>query len=247
MTVAASTAVDVATVVAGVVAVIGIVGPLRAYFNRTLGRRFDLYRRFKRLGVGAQESFYEAVIGEAPAIRRPWTIELQDFDADIDDLKEDFPLVPRTFTEALWVDPLFYAQTVADETGTVLGFSITTRTRRFAPRFAAPLPVATNRWLLDRLTRGRWRMPTLAHADGPLPPQEATGDLWRGPRRPGAALRALARTEGGAHVSAPVRPATHWQHPRRFKSSRSSALSGRTALSRTIWTQRTPRTPSAQG
>jgi hypothetical protein len=162
MVIAASIAVDVATVVAGVVAVIGIVGPIRGYLTRTVGRRFDLYRRLGRLGVGAQQSFFEEVIGEAPAIRRQWTVDLPDYEADIDD-DDDFPLVERTFTEELWVDPLFYAQTVADEDGTVLGFSITTRKRRFAPRFAAPLPVATHRWVLDRLTGGRWRMPALAH------------------------------------------------------------------------------------
>lgn len=52
-------------------------------------------------------------------------------------------------------------QTVADEDGTVLGFSITTRRRRFAPRFAAPRPVPTTSWLLERLTRRR--LSALAH------------------------------------------------------------------------------------
>lgn len=44
---------EAAAVVVAVIAIVGILGPLRSYFNRTIGRRFDLYRRFARLGVGA--------------------------------------------------------------------------------------------------------------------------------------------------------------------------------------------------
>jgi hypothetical protein len=153
---------DVATLVAAVIAVAGFLGPVRAYYNRTVGRRFDLYRRFERLGVGAHQSFFETVIGEAPAIRRSITRDLPDYSALPDDESEP-PLVEHVFTEALWVDPLFYAQTVADTDGTVLGFSITTRKRRFAPRFAVPRPVPTLSWLLWRLTRGRHQLAALAH------------------------------------------------------------------------------------
>lgn len=110
---------DVATVVAAVIAVVGFLGPVRAYYNRTLGRRFDLYRRFERLGVGAHQSFFETVIGEAPAIRRSIARELPDYSELTDDESEP-PLVEHTFTESLWVDPLFYAQTVADKDRTVL-------------------------------------------------------------------------------------------------------------------------------
>lgn len=147
--------------VAAVVAVASFVGPVRAYYNRTVGRRFDLYRRFERLGVGAHQSFFETVIGEAPAIRRSITRELPDYSEVTDDESEP-PLVERAFTESLWVDPLFYAQTVGDKDGTVLGFSITTRKRRFAPRFAVPRPVPTLSWLLWRLSRGRHQLSAVA-------------------------------------------------------------------------------------
>jgi len=153
---------DVATVVAAVIAVAGFVGPVRAYYTRTVGRRFDLYRRFERLGVGAHQSFFETVIGEAPAIRRSMTRELPDYSEFTDD-ESEAPLVTHAFTESLWVDPLFYAQTVADKDGTVLGFSITTRKRRFAPRFAVPRPVPTRKWLVWRLTGRRRQLPALAH------------------------------------------------------------------------------------
>jgi hypothetical protein len=153
---------DVATVVAAVIAVVGFLGPVRAYYNRTVGRRFDLYRRFERLGVGAHQSFFETVIGERPAIRRSITRELPDY-SELTDEESEPALIEHTFTESLWVDPLFYAQTVADKDGTVLGFSITTRKKRFAPRFAVPRPVATRTWLLWRVTRGRRQLPALAH------------------------------------------------------------------------------------
>lgn len=152
---------DVATVVAAVIAVAGFIGPVRAHYNRTLGRRSVLYRRFGRLGVGAHQAFFETVIGETPAIRRSITRELPDYSERTDDESEP-PLVERAFTESLWVDPLFYAQTVADKDDTVLGFSITTRKRRFAPRFAVPRPVPRRAWLLWRLTRGRRQVSALA-------------------------------------------------------------------------------------
>ena len=160
---------DAAAVLAAVVAVLGILGPVRAWFNRTLGRRFDLYRRLERLGVGAHQSFFEAVIGEIPAIQRKVLTRLPDYDAmDLvdDDSGADSkpPIVERHFTEAIWVDPLVYAQTLADEDGTVAGFSVTTRVRRFAPRFAAPRPFRGWRWLAEHLTRGRLPIPALAHA-----------------------------------------------------------------------------------
>lgn len=153
---------DIAAVVAAVTAAAGLAGPARAYYNRTIGRRFDLYRRFERFGVGAHQSFFETVIGEAPAIRRSITWQLPDY-SDLTDDESEPPLVEQIFTESLWVDPFFYAQTVANRDGTVLGFSITTRTKRFAPRLAVPRPVPTRSWLLSRLTYGRRRLPALAH------------------------------------------------------------------------------------
>ena len=156
---AANGVVDAASIVAAVATILGIVGPGRAWFNRTVGRRFDLYRRFERLGVGAHQSFFETVIGEGPAIRRKVTADLPDYTGD----DVEHCMITYHLTEALWVDPLFYAQTLSDEDGTVLGFSVTTRVKRFAPRFAAPRPVPTSRWLLERLTRGKHVAPALTH------------------------------------------------------------------------------------
>jgi hypothetical protein len=69
----------VAALVATVVAFVGLLGPLRAWYSRTLGRRFDLYRRFSRLGVGANKSFFAEVIGAQPAIRRTIACKLTDY------------------------------------------------------------------------------------------------------------------------------------------------------------------------
>lgn len=155
---------DRAALIAAVVAVLGVVGPARSYFIRTVGRRFDLQRRFERLGVGAHKSFFETVIGEAPTLRQTVSIELPNFQEDAGD-DYNYPTANRQFTESLWVDPLFYAQTVTDDDGTVLGFSITTRTRKFAPRFGAPRPLSNYSRLVARVPKlGERKRSLLAEA-----------------------------------------------------------------------------------
>jgi hypothetical protein len=98
------------------------------------------------------------VIGEGPAIRHGVTADLPEYGDD-----DEPRMVTHQFVETIWVDPLFYAQTLSDEEGTVVGFSVTTRVRRFAPRFAAPRPVPTTRWLLERATRRKYRASACAH------------------------------------------------------------------------------------
>jgi hypothetical protein len=59
-----STAGDIASVIAAVLAALALTGGVRAIWRRTLGRRSDEERRIGRLGVGARLSFYESVLGE---------------------------------------------------------------------------------------------------------------------------------------------------------------------------------------
>lgn len=130
-------AVDIATIVAALVGVIAVLGPLQGFLRRTVGRRWDLYRRLHRLGAGAQLNFFVAVLGEPPALRDTVHAKIPDWSAMGDD-DEEPPLVRRGFVRSTFVDPLVYLVAISDEDEAVLGFSITTRHRRFAPTFYAP-------------------------------------------------------------------------------------------------------------
>jgi hypothetical protein len=130
-------ATDFATIVAALVGVIAVLGPVQAFVRRTLGRRWDVYGRLYRLGAGAQLSFFVSVIGEPPALRDTIEIEMPDW-ALVSDDQADPPTQMRSFVRSTFVDPLFYLVTISDDDEAVLGFSITTRRRRFAPMFYAP-------------------------------------------------------------------------------------------------------------
>ena len=151
---------DAASAVGGVVAILGIVATIRTLYRRTLGRRRDRYGRLARLGPGAQLAFFESVIGEPPALRR--SIEKRIYDVvtegdpgfdhaladDIDGAHEI--LVPARFTESIFVDRDYYLQTISDADDTILAYSITTRSRRFAPIIEAPRRMSF-------LARRRWK------------------------------------------------------------------------------------------
>jgi hypothetical protein len=115
---------------------------VRGWYRRTLGRRFDRYGRLARLGTGAQLSFFASVLGEPPAMHR--TIVKDDYvefvlpgDPDFDPaLAEHGPQerrVTRLFTECTFIDRDYYVQTLSDDDGTVLAFSVTARSARFRP------------------------------------------------------------------------------------------------------------------
>src|SRR3954470_14455451 len=95
---------DFATVVAGVAAALGLVESVRRVTARTIGRRIDLARRFRRLGTGAQIQFFESVLGEPPAIRRRFERDLPDWTA-VEDWDREPPRVTRSFVECFFIDP----------------------------------------------------------------------------------------------------------------------------------------------
>ncbi|MDQ6803880.1 MAG: hypothetical protein M3065_02680, partial [Actinomycetota bacterium] len=107
----------VATLIAGLAALLGISRSLLAVYAKTAGRRRDRRARLARLGTGAHLSFFEAILGEPPAMRRSLT---------------------SGHTECIFVDREYYVQTISDGDGTVLAFSVTTRNRRFRPTYEVP-------------------------------------------------------------------------------------------------------------
>lgn len=157
-----STAGDLASVIAAVLAALALTGGVRAIWRRTLGRRSDQERRINRLGVGARLSFYESVLGE-PSMKvervdlhwgndaiddstpkpRPVVVRLFDrafwrqHNAYMDAIEEPVPL--PTLDLHTWVLPDCFVQAYVDiETQTVEGFSVTQRSRRFHPSFHFP-------------------------------------------------------------------------------------------------------------
>lgn len=117
-------------------------------YRRRLGRRADRYARISRLGVGTRFSFFEAVAGEPPALRRRVTKDAYrvvteddlEFDGSLADPHDGFYeiLEPATYVESIFVDRDYYVQTVSSLEETVLAFSVTTRRRGFKPRFQVP-------------------------------------------------------------------------------------------------------------
>ncbi|MBV8940120.1 MAG: hypothetical protein JO240_00140 [Solirubrobacterales bacterium] len=146
-------AVETAEIVGAAVAVITLAGPVQNLFRRTLGRKWDLYERLYRLGAGAQLNFFIAVIGEPPALGD--TVEVDMPDSGAAGAPDGDPSVKRRFLRSTFVDPLFYLVTISDEDEAVLGFSITTRRRRFAPTFYAPRAPSFRRRIAGRLPFGR--------------------------------------------------------------------------------------------
>ena len=122
---------DVAVVLSVLVAIRTLGPPLWATYRRTLGRRADRYKRLSRLGTGAQLSFFEAVLGEPPAILHSIT----GFRSEEGEAGE-VQTVTEPMIECFFVDRDYYVQTISDElTETVVAFSVTTRRKRFRPCF----------------------------------------------------------------------------------------------------------------
>ncbi len=164
---------EIALLLGALVALRTLATALSERWKRTLGRRGDVYRRLARLGVGAQLSFFAAVIGEPPAIKRAvmgTTYDLVSPDRaeaekqrpgrrrwwrrahEEEEEREEATIIeqPKTFTESIFVDRYFFLQTISDESGTVEAFSVTTRHRRFNPTFTG-LPRPSRR--LERAWR----------------------------------------------------------------------------------------------
>jgi hypothetical protein len=157
-----STAGNLASVVAAVLAALALTGGVRAIWRRTLGRRSDQERRIGRLGIGARLSFYESVLGE-PSMKVERVDLHSDHDVEDDSTPKRTPGAVRLFDRAFrrqhnayreaiedlmslptldlhtWVLPDCFVQAYVDiETQTVEGFSVTQRSRRFHPTFQFP-------------------------------------------------------------------------------------------------------------
>ena len=112
-------------------AAIALAGLVRSWWRRTLGRRSDRYARLARLGTGAQLSFFTAVLGEPPAIRRKLTAAVP----ELIEGSDEFVQVEMILWESFFIDRDYYVQTLTDETDTVVAFSVTTRHATFRPTF----------------------------------------------------------------------------------------------------------------
>jgi hypothetical protein len=158
----AASVVGVGSAVLGaIVAAIALSAVARDIYLRTLGRKWDRYRRLRRLGTEAQIDFFAAVLGEPPAIRRTLTkkdyleyLGTEDEDYDPEGSEVQTREVRRDLTECFFIDRDFYLQTISDSDETVLAYSITSRSRRFRPRLEVPpRPPLQSRWRTER----RWR------------------------------------------------------------------------------------------
>lgn len=143
-----------AEIAGGVVAAGLILGGGRGLWRRSLGRKRDTSRRLRRLGTNAHLSFFEAVLGGPPAIRRSVEGKRTDYVED----GQDFRKVehPRTFREYIWIESDYYLQAVTDQEDTVQAFSVTTRDAHFNPRFRALSNYfVQDWWILRKLKLGR--------------------------------------------------------------------------------------------
>jgi hypothetical protein len=146
----ALTLVNVAGIVGGIAAFVGLWRYVAGVFRRTVGRRRDAYRRLARLGTGAQLAFFTSVLGEPPAIRQTITRE--------EDVPQEFGSgkVDVRYVESFYVDRDYFVQTITNEDQTVEAFSVTSRSRRFRPTMWLPVRVRLRDRLFRRLPRG-WR------------------------------------------------------------------------------------------
>ena len=96
----------------GVGGVIAVFGFGREAWRRTLGRRRAARRKVEALSASVTEEWFRSILGPPTMARR-------------DD----------SFTEKVWVDPLFYVQAVIDDAEQVIQWAVTSRDLRFRPTF----------------------------------------------------------------------------------------------------------------
>jgi hypothetical protein len=150
------------TVIGLVAAALVVAGALTTWY-RTVGRRRDHYSRLSRLGANAQVSFFEAVLGQPPALKKSVqgvvTTTEEDagrtdteaayrgnvalfYNEGVQDEPDREPIAlartPVELSERVWVDRDYYVQAVVDADGSVLAYSVTTRSKRFHPTFYGP-------------------------------------------------------------------------------------------------------------
>jgi hypothetical protein len=146
------------SVAGGVLAALALAAGARSLFRRTIGRPRDLEGRLRQLGTGAQLDFFEGIIGNPPAIRRTFHVDRPNFRAESEKGSPQ-PLVRHSYRECFFVDRLCFVQTVSDDDGAVVAFSITTRSKSFHPTLTFPNVRLPSRWS-QALGASRYRGPT---------------------------------------------------------------------------------------
>jgi len=169
-------AADVASIAAAIIAAVAVLGSVVGVWRRTLGRRRAMASRVKRLGIGAQLSYFVSVLGEPPAIRQPMDLddhpwvtaqEPEEFSLaeetaprvglaerlrrtlrpseDIDEAAVDRIKLPQ-LEQVIWSLPDCWVQAFVDDSESIVGFSVTQRSRRFKPTFSFPPNARSPRW-----------------------------------------------------------------------------------------------------
>jgi hypothetical protein len=96
------------TIVGGVAAALGLVAGAYRLGRRTVGRKWDHYRRLRRLGPEVQLSFFTTKLGEPPAVRRKVHGKVTDYEEDGENVRQVEH--PRDYWECIWIDPDWYVQ-----------------------------------------------------------------------------------------------------------------------------------------
>lgn len=125
------------SVAGGVLAALALAAGAWSLFRRTIGRPRDLEGRLRQLGTGAQLDFFEGIIGNPPAMRSTFHVDRRNFRAESEKGSPQ-PLVQYRYRECFFVDRLCFVQTVSDDDGAVVAFSITTRRKSFHPTLSFP-------------------------------------------------------------------------------------------------------------
>jgi len=156
----------VTSIVGGLAALLVVGNAARGWWRRNFGRRANSYDRLRRLGTGANLTFFEAVLGDPPAVSR--SIVKSDYleylsadDPEYDPRRSD-EIQTRTFAKAfglaIFIDRDYYVQAISETDGTVLAFSVTTRSRRFRPVYVPHRELGPiERWRHRRRWRQRYR------------------------------------------------------------------------------------------
>jgi hypothetical protein len=202
------------TVLGGAAALLTVGAALREWYRRTLGRRRDRYERLARLGTQAHLTFFESVLGEPPAMRKTKEATVEEYAPDL----QATIGVEREFIECIFIDRDYYVLVVCDEEETVLAFSVTTRSKRFRPRFTFPPRP-------DLLGRRRWKkrvgQPYRPFFDIKLG-KSRFADLPNEPQRPRIGIEHGARTYSYTELFGYGNP-SHYQS---FGFTASSAVAG---------------------
>ena len=81
-----------------------------------------------------------------------------DYNHALDEFETQRRYVSRAFVASTFIDRDYYVQTICDEDQTVLAFSVTTRSKRFRPRYQILRPLGPiERWRWQRRTGERYK------------------------------------------------------------------------------------------